>query len=249
MIFVSKDGDGDFDTIEEAISKADDNELILAKKGIYNEKVVICQNGINLIGEKGTVLTYSNYLKNNSSEKEYAISILGDNFVAEGFVFENATKSNIENGVVLLKGDCAVFKNCELHGEKNILNLGVGMKSYFYNCYIKGQDNIIFGQGISAFDDCQIHFIKEENKVALNIISITSKEINKFCLGFFNCRFTANFSVPTFSLGEYFNDFDKIALMNCKYDSHIIWSDFDKLKSSNKNIKVEDILKDNFYKS
>ncbi len=75
MIIVSKDGSGDFKTIQAAINsvpETNDKEVeIFIKKGTYKEKLSIIVPYITLKGEKAeeTIITYDDYAKKKVEKK------------------------------------------------------------------------------------------------------------------------------------------------------------------------------------
>lgn len=250
MIFVSQDGDGDFNNIKDAILNAMDGDTVLVKKGIYKEKVLIKQRGINLIGENGTVLTYDDSAKKEVDGKvigtfnSYTLLVLGEEFKCENFIFENSSGKgkNISQAIaVFVNSDKVSFKNCEFHSYQDTLCLGpipydcanttpLGVikdkesrvfRSYFENCYIKGDVDFIFGGGIAVFNSCQIHSIKRGKTAFGYITACSTHEDLEFGFNFFNCHFTANFNEPNIFLGRPWRPFAKVTLIECAYDNHI----------------------------
>lgn len=265
MIFVSQNGDGDFTTINEAIENANDNETIIVKAGMYTEKVVIKQNGINLIGEVGTVLTYNDYANKEEQGvklgtfKSYTLLVLGEGFKCDNFIFENTAgfgENIIQAVAVFVYGDKARFRNCEFHGYQDTLCLGpipfdcygdthedvikfeepVIFRSYFESCYIKGDVDFIFGGGVAVFNKCQIHSLKSGEKAHGYVTASSTHKDLMFGLNFFDCHFTANFTEPAIYLGRPWRPFSKTAFINCIYDNHIKEEGFIEWESRNDDL-------------
>jgi pectinesterase len=139
-MIVSKDGCGDFTTIQEAIdSIAKDNKErieIYIKKGIYKEKVFIDVPFVALIGEsiEDTIITYDDYALKKYPDGEfyntfnsYTIYIGGDNFFAENITFQNSAGKGSEVGqavAVYADGDKLHFKNCSFLAHQDTLFTG-----------------------------------------------------------------------------------------------------------------------------
>ena len=126
MIFVAKDGTGDFTTIQEAIDSISDHqtEMIYIKKGIYHEKLVIEKSDLKFIGENAdeTIITFNDFARKqwNKSEcyqtfRSYTLFIGGDYLTFENLTFKNEAGKGSEVGQALaayVDGNYLYFKNC-----------------------------------------------------------------------------------------------------------------------------------------
>nr|WP_084115111.1 pectinesterase family protein [Clostridium acidisoli] len=137
---VSKYGNGDFRTIQNAIDSIPEKNkqrvIINIKPGSYKEKINITKSFISLIGEdvKNTIITFNdsaNVLL-PSGEKmrtfnSYTVFIDGDDFIAENISFENSAGDGSIVGQAVaayVDGDRASFKNCEFLGCQDTLFTG-----------------------------------------------------------------------------------------------------------------------------
>jgi len=170
---VSKDGKGDFKTVQEAINAIPDfrkNETrIFIKNGTYKEKLVLpaSKTHVTFVGEDvlNTVITYDDYAqKLNRFDEEMGTTgstsffIFGDNFKAENLTFQNDAGPVGQAVAVRVDGDKAVFLNCRFLGNQDTLYLhGRDSRQYYKNCYIEGTIDFIFGWSTVVFEDCEIY--------------------------------------------------------------------------------------------
>lgn len=140
-IVVSKEKNGDCETIGEALEKArkyrktgaSDRIIIYIGKGVYQEKLVVdCQN-ISMIGEnvQETIITYGDYAKKHMPDgMEYGtfrtatLRIDADYFLAENITFINASGNGKEYGQAIalyVEGDCVSFHDCRMIGCQDTL--------------------------------------------------------------------------------------------------------------------------------
>jgi pectinesterase len=131
-VIVSKNGDGDYKTIQEAIDSIpkDNNSRVVIniKNGVYKEKININKPFITFIGEcaEETILTFDdNALKlfpngdQYGTFNSYSTIITGDDFTAENITFENSAGDGRIVGQALasyIDADRVSFKNCRFLG-------------------------------------------------------------------------------------------------------------------------------------
>lgn len=139
-MIVSKDGNGDFHSIQSAIDSIDvnnkDRVIIQIEPGIYKEKVSIRKQNISLIGHnaENTIITYDDSAKKllPNGEKmrtfnSYSVFIDADNFSAENITFENSAGDGSLVGQAVaayVDGDRAIFRNCRFLGYQDTLFTG-----------------------------------------------------------------------------------------------------------------------------
>lgn len=135
MIFVAKDGTGDFSTIQEAILSISNHqpETIYIKKGIYHEKLVIEKSHLTFIGESvnETIITFDDFAKKqwNSSEyyqtfRSYTAFIGADYLTFENLTFKNEAGKGSDVGQALaayVDGNYLYFKNCRFLAHQDTL--------------------------------------------------------------------------------------------------------------------------------
>lgn len=136
MITVSKDGFGDFTSIQAAIDSITGPDTIFIKKGIYKERVEIKKDYITLIGESATetVITegfYANEIMEDGSKRgtfrSYTFLVNANYFSAFNLTFENSAGFGKDVGqavAVYAEGDMLTFKNCRMLGHQDTLFTG-----------------------------------------------------------------------------------------------------------------------------
>lgn len=245
---VSKDGDGEFKTVQEAVDAlpeySHEKKEILIKKGIYKEVVRIpaTKPFVKLIGENknDTVITYDNYAgKEKEGGGRYGTSgsasvfIYADDFEAENLTFENSfdrTKvdtTGTQAVAVYAKGNRMIFKHSRFIGRQDTLFVNDGAQ-YFDQCYIEGDVDFIFGGARAVFENCRIHSTDRGSATNNGYVTAASTQITK-PFGFFitNCRLTSDAADGTVYLGRPWHpggDPDAIASVlyhNCSLGTHI----------------------------
>lgn len=137
MITVSKDGSGDYTSIQEAINSITTvPETVFIKNGIYKERVEITKDNITLIGENvdSTIITYDCYalmpMKDGSkcgTFRSYTFFVNANHFHAYNITFENSSGFGKDVGqaiAVYAEGDDITFKNCHMLGHQDTLFTG-----------------------------------------------------------------------------------------------------------------------------
>lgn len=136
IIIVSKDGKGNFTTIQQAINVVgegtSERTKIIIKPGIYREKVTISaeKSPISLIGEdpEKTILVYGDYAskqnaqgKNIGTTGSSTLFVFSDDFSAKNIIFQNDAGPVGQAVAVLTTGDRIVFDNCRFLGFQDTL--------------------------------------------------------------------------------------------------------------------------------
>lgn len=184
---VSKDGAGDFTTVQAAINAVPTGRTtpykIYIRKGKYEEAVIIPSNKpfIQLVGENlaETIISYDNYSgKPNPSGGTYGTSTCGtliinapdvmlmnlsvENSVAYGKdanAIPPAPGDGPQAVAVYTTSDRVVFFNCRFNGGQDTYYGGnvQGTRVYFKNSYIDGNTDFLFGSSTIIFDTCIIY--------------------------------------------------------------------------------------------
>lgn len=231
---VSKDGKGDFKTIQEAVNQVEDNlnskTKILIKKGTYREKITIPESkgAITFEGEsKGETIIVNNDFasKKNAEGKEMGttgsstIFIFSDNFSARNITFQNDAGKVGQAVAVLITGDKAIFENCRflgfqdtlyLKGEQDVVTPTREIRHYFKNCYIEGTTDFIFGAATGVFKNCTI-FAKEG---ATYLTAASTPEGKKFGFVFIDCKILGDAKPDSVYLGRPWRPFGKTVFIN-----------------------------------
>jgi hypothetical protein len=132
IIIVDITGNGDYTSIKEAIGNSDITDIILIKKGTYNEHSITVKNKIEIIGEdsSNTIINCSGNVAFTLTSSyvdisnlqiiytgEFAISILPESI---GCTIKNCIINTQNNGVALnVRASYTTISNCNLIGYDN----------------------------------------------------------------------------------------------------------------------------------
>ncbi|UMQ41192.1 pectinesterase family protein [Chryseobacterium sp. Y16C] len=240
-IVVSKDGKGNFTTVQQAIDAVENGSStrtkIVIKAGIYKEKITIpeTKGAIVLEGEnpQNTIITYDDFAsKKNSEGKEIGttgsstVFIYSNNFTAKNVSFENSSGRVGQAVAVLTSGDRISFENCRFLGNQDTLYLkGVQdspdktkpSRNYFKNCYIEGTTDYIFGAGTGVFENCTIY----SKETASYVTAASTPQENEFGFVFINSKIIGNAKENSVYLGRPWRPFAKTVYINCEINSTI----------------------------
>ncbi len=241
-IVVSRDGTGEFRTIDEAIEVCrafmDYSKVIYVKKGVYKEKLILPSwlTNITICGEDrdNTIITWDDHAnikmpvggldseaavkgKPMGTFRTYTLKVQGNYITLKNITIENnATK--LGQAVALhIEGDHILVQNCRLLGNQDTVYTGrAGSRIAFYDCYIEGTTDFIFGPSLAWFENCEIH-----SKADSYITAASSPAGQKYGYVFNKCRLTAADGVKKVYLGRPWRPFAKTLFMNCEMGSHI----------------------------
>jgi pectinesterase len=240
-IIVSKDGKGNFTTIQQAIDAVEDGTSvrtkIIIKPGTYREKVTVsaAKSPIILIGEKAenTILVYGDHASKQSAEGKNigttgssTLFIFSDNFSAKNITFQNDAGPVGQAVAVLTTGDKIAFENCKfigfqdtlyLKGAQDLQDQSKVSRNYFKNCYIEGTTDYIFGAGTAVFENCTIY----SKNNASYVTAASTPQGNQFGFVFINCNLTGNAASNSVYLGRPWRPFAKTVYISCAIDSTI----------------------------
>ena len=249
-ITVSKDGSGDFRTVQDALNAIPSGNskpiTVLVKNGIYKEVIVAdaTKHFIRLIGEdkEKTILSFDNRagtrLPNGDTLNTWTCAsffVYGNDFRAENITFENNAGFTAGQAVALrVEGNRAAFINCRMIGFQDVLFLsGSGVKHYFRDCYIEGTTDFIFGAATAVFKNCHIHSKKNSHVTAASTNSIIP-----FGFVFFDCKLTADSNVNKVSLGRPWTPTASVTYIHCWMDKHITPAGWDNWRNPANEEKV-----------
>lgn len=240
-IVVSKDGTGNFRTVQQAIDAVGNptsgTTKILISAGIYKEKITIpAEKGpIVLEGEnpERTVITYNDFAsKKNSEGKDIGttnsatVFIYSNDFTAKNISFENSSGRVGQAVAVLTAGDRMSFENCRFLGNQDTLYLkGVQdspdktrpSRNYFKNCYIEGTTDYIFGAGTAVFENCIIY----SKETASYITAASTPQENEFGFVFIHSAITGNAKESSVYLGRPWRPFAKTVFIDCEMNATV----------------------------
>ena len=227
---VSKDGTGDYTTIQAAINDTQsfpyERITIFVKNGIYKEKIKVHEwnTNISLIGEsnENTIITYDDYfnkigLGKNSTFYTYTMLVEAKDFVLKNITIENASGDVGQAVALSIFSDRVAVIDCRILGNQDTLYAsGIG-KQYYKNCYIEGTTDFIFGSATAYFDNCQIHSKKDSY-----ITAASTPKNASYGYVFKDCNLTSNATTTKVYLGRPWRIYAKTVFINCKLGNHIL---------------------------
>ncbi|WP_449537507.1 pectinesterase family protein [Ferdinandcohnia sp. Marseille-Q9671] len=226
-IVVSKDGLGDFETVQGAIDSIPVNNttpvILYIKSGIYKEVVTVPENKpfIKIIGESesNTIITYDNYAGKEKENGEKigtsgssSVYFLADDIHVENITIENSFDDTLEvdpakiNGrqavAAYVSGDRVLFKNVSFLGKQDTLYVHTGTM-YFYQCYVAGDVDFIFGAAQAVFEQCHIHSLDRGSTSVNGYVTAASTLLTEpFGLMITDSTFTSDAQANTVYLGR-----------------------------------------------
>ena len=165
-VTVSPAGNGDFQTIQQAVDHAPpegDGRLIIAiEPGLYRERVVIPQDrpGVMLLGlganPSDTVITYGmSAAAAGGTFFSSTVDVQGARFEAANLTIQNSFGPGSQAVALSVHSDRAVVRDCRLLGWQDTLYAASGRQLY-KNTYIEGAVDFIFGNARAVFERCEI---------------------------------------------------------------------------------------------
>lgn len=241
-LVVSRDGTGEFRTIDEAIEVCrafmDYTKVIYVKKGVYKEKLIIPSwlTNITICGEDrdNTIITWDDHanikmpvggLDSEASVKgkpmgtfrTYTLKVQGSYITLKDITIENNAAKLGQAVALHTEGDHILVQNCRLLGNQDTVYTGVGgTRVAFYDCYIEGTTDFIFGSSIAWFQNCEIH-----SKANSYITAASTPAGQKYGYVFYKCRLTADKDVDKVYLGRPWRPFAATIFMDCELGKHI----------------------------
>ena len=241
-LVVSRDGTGEFRTIDEAIEVCrafmDYTKVIYVKKGVYKEKLIIPSwlTNITICGEDrdNTIITWDDHAnikmpvggldseaavkgKPMGTFRTYTLKVQGSYITLKDITSENNAAKLGQAVALHTEGDHILVQNCRLLGNQDTVYTGVGgTRVAFYDCYIEGTTDFIFGPSIAWFQNCEIH-----SKANSYITAASTPAGQKYGYVFYKCRLTADKDVDKVYLGRPWRPFAATIFMDCELGKHI----------------------------
>ena len=241
-LVVSRDGTGEFRTIDEAIEVCrafmDYTKVIYVKKGVYKEKLIIPSwlTNITICGEDrdNTIITWNDHAnikmpvggldseaavkgKPMGTFRTYTLKVQGSYITLKDITIENNAAKLGQAVALHTEGDHILVQNCRLLGNQDTVYTGVGgTRVAFYDCYIEGTTDFIFGPSIAWFQNCEIH-----SKANSYITAASTPAGQKYGYVFYKCRLTADKDVDKVYLGRPWRPFAATIFMDCELGKHI----------------------------
>ena len=227
-IVVSRDGTGNFRTLQEAIESArafmDYTVTIYVKNGVYKEKVIVPSwvENIDIIGEDRdkTIITYDDHANINKmgTFRTYTVKVEGSDITFKNLTIENNAAQLGQAVALHTEGDRLEFIYCRILGNQDTIYTGAKFtRLYFKDCYIDGTTDFIFGPSTALFEDCIIHSKRNSYVTAAS----TPKEA-KYGYVFKHCKLTAEPGVDKVYLGRPWRPYAYTLFIECELGKHIV---------------------------
>ena len=227
-IVVSRDGPGNFRTLQEAIESArafmDYTVTIYVRNGVYKEKVIVPSwvENIDIIGEDRdkTIITYDDHANINKmgTFRTYTVKVEGSDITFKNLAIENNAAQLGQAVALHTEGDRLKFINCRILGNQDTIYTGAKFtRLYFKDCYIDGTTDFIFGPSTALFEDCIIHSKRNSYVTAAS----TPKEA-KYGYVFKHCKLTAEPGVDKVYLGRPWRPYAYTLFIECELGKHIV---------------------------
>lgn len=227
-LVVSRDGTGDFRTLQEAVESArafmDYTVTIYVKNGVYKEKVIVPSwvENIDIIGEDRdkTIITYDDHANINKmgTFRTYTVKVEGSDITFKNLTIENNAAQLGQAVALHTEGDRLKFINCRILGNQDTIYTGAKFtRLYFKDCYIDGTTDFIFGPSTALFENCMIHSKRNSYVTAAS----TPKEA-KYGYIFKHCKLTAEPGVDKVYLGRPWRPYAFTLFIECELGKHIV---------------------------
>ncbi|XP_060212050.1 probable pectinesterase/pectinesterase inhibitor 34 [Lycium barbarum] len=201
-IIVSKDGNGTFKTIAEAIKKVPNYNsrriIIYVKEGRYEEdnlKIGRKKTNVMFIGDgKGkTLISGGKSISQNLTTFHTAsFAATGAGFIARDITFENSAGPSKHQAVALRVGaDHAVIYRCNIIGYQDTLYVH-SQRQFYRECDIYGTVDFIFGNAAVVLQKCSIYARKPMDFQKNTITAQNRKDPNQNTgISIHNCKIVA----------------------------------------------------------
>ena len=227
-LVVSRDGTGDFRTLQEAVESArafmDYTVTIYVKNGVYKEKVIVPSwvENIDIIGEDRdkSIITYDDHANINKmgTFRTYTVKVEGSDITFKNLTIENNAAQLGQAVALHTEGDRLKFINCRILGNQDTIYTGAKFtRLYFKDCYIDGTTDFIFGPSTALFENCMIHSKRNSYVTAAS----TPKEA-KYGYIFKHCKLTAEPGVDKVYLGRPWRPYAYTLFIECELGKHIV---------------------------
>ncbi len=215
---VSKDGTGDYTSIQEAIDAVAEGAeaIIYVKAGTYDEMVKVGKRTspstkkISLIGDgMDRTIIQMGYGKNNIKSKDvrdYAtLGVFAPDFYAQGLWVKNTGGKDAGQALALHQdGDRGTYYHCRFSGYQDTHRTKKDTRSYFKECVIEGAVDYIYAGGTCWFERCTLNSVAAGYITAPEDLTVytTAEDGTKIWLGFLfnNCAVTRDSGVSAKSV-------------------------------------------------
>ena len=240
---MSANGSTQFKSVQQAADALpQEGGVIKILPGTYREIVTINKSHVRMEGDKAdpskVVVVFNNsHGTVGGTLKSATVSVLGDDFLAEGITFANdfsvgkpLAPEGSQAVALLVKGDRAVFRHVRMLGAQDTLYAGnkscateqgpcVLARQYFSDCYIEGNVDFIFGDAQTYFENCKIHAIAHETV----FVTAQSKHYPDESSGyvFDHCTVTAAPGIAHVFLGRPWRPYSTVVFLHANLQAEI----------------------------
>ncbi|CAN8285938.1 unnamed protein product [Cochlearia groenlandica] len=183
---VSKDGSGQFKSVQQAVNACPEKNpgrcIIHIKAGIYKEQVIIPKKKNNIFmfgdGARKTVITYNRSVKltpGTTTSLSGTVQVESEGFMAKWIGFKNTAGPMGHQAVAIrVNGDRAVLFNCRFDGYQDTLYVNNG-RQFYRNIVVSGTVDFIFGKSATVIQNSLI-VVRKGNKNQFNTITADGNE-------------------------------------------------------------------------
>ena len=215
-IVVSRDGTGNFRTLQEAIESArafmDYTVTIYVRNGVYKEKVIVPSwvENIDIIGEDRdkTIITYDDHANINKmgTFRTYTVKVEGSDITFKNLTIENNAAQLGQAVALHTEGDRLKFINCRILGNQDTIYTGAKFtRLYFKDCYIDGTTDFIFHSKRNSY-----------------VTAASTPKEAKYGYVFKHCKLTAEPGVDKVYLGRPWRPYAYTLFIECELGKHIV---------------------------
>ncbi|XP_023904509.2 pectinesterase [Quercus suber] len=231
-VTVAIDGSGNFNTINEAISKIpigrNSPYVILIKQGTYNEAVYIAQNMSNLVligeGMEKTIVQFNKTAKQGYGTSGSAtVDISANDVFVKGIRFVNNAGPDAGQAVALrVAGDRIAIYQCSIQGYQDTLLTAYGIH-FFRECEVYGTVDFIFGNSRVVLQNCDI-YVRKRTEGTVNMITAQGRgQVEDTGIVLHNCSIKADKDLQPYPqiktfLGRPWYSYSQTIVMECFLD-------------------------------
>ncbi len=166
-----------------------------------------------------------------NTRNSFSFRVSGSDFFAQNITFRNDAGFTAGQAVAVeARGDKAIFFNCRIIGNQDILFLNSDRsRQYYKDCYIEGTTDFIFGAATAWFEHCTIHSKKNSH-----VTAASTPQDHPYGFVFDSCRLTGDSGLDRVSLGRPWRPFASVTYMHCWLGPHIFpegWANWNKTES------------------
>uniref|UniRef100_A0A803QRY6 Pectinesterase n=1 Tax=Cannabis sativa TaxID=3483 RepID=A0A803QRY6_CANSA len=164
-VTVSKNGTGDFKTINDALaaipSKYEGRYVIYVQEGIYDETVIITKKMVNVTmygdgSQKSIITGRKNFVDGVRTFQTATFVVLGEGFMGKAMGFRNTAGPEKHQAVAArVQADRAIFANCRFEGYQDTLYTQAH-RQFYRSCVVAGTIDFIFGDAAVVFQNCML---------------------------------------------------------------------------------------------